>query len=48
MLDEKTIGIIKFSGLNGISKKQIEEHHDVLYAGYVKKFNEIQKEVKSS
>lgn len=48
MFDEKTVRAIKFSGLNGISKKQIEEHHDVLYAGYVKKFNEIQKEVKSS
>jgi Fe-Mn family superoxide dismutase len=25
----------------GISERQLAEHHDVLYAGYVKKYNEI-------
>ncbi|MBU2009688.1 MAG: superoxide dismutase [Chloroflexi bacterium] len=28
--------------LTGISKKQIEQHHDVLYRGYVNKLNEIE------
>jgi len=28
--------------LPGISKKQIEQHHDVLYKGYVNKLNEIE------
>ena len=28
--------------LAGISKKQIEQHHDVLYKGYVNKLNEIE------
>jgi Fe-Mn family superoxide dismutase len=28
--------------LAGISKKQIEQHHDVLYRGYVNKLNEIE------
>ena len=28
--------------LVGISKKQIEQHHDVLYRGYVNKLNEIE------
>jgi Fe-Mn family superoxide dismutase len=29
--------------LEGISKQQIDEHHDVLYKGYVNKVNEIEK-----
>jgi Fe-Mn family superoxide dismutase len=28
--------------LEGISRRQIEEHHDVLYKGYVNKLNEIE------
>src|SRR3990172_2334535 len=28
--------------LEGLSKRQIEEHHDVLYKGYVNKLNEIE------
>lgn len=32
---------LKYEELNGISKRQLTEHHDVLYAGYVKKYNEI-------
>ncbi len=28
--------------LAGISRKQIEQHHDVLYRGYVNKLNEIE------
>lgn len=34
--------MLKYTTLEGISEKQLKEHHDVLYAGYVKKWNEIQ------
>lgn len=29
-------------GIEGISARQLQEHHDVLYAGYVKKLGEIE------
>lgn len=45
---EKTAKPMKFSELPGISKKQLSEHHDVLYAGYVKKINEIRLKLKSA
>ncbi len=32
---------LKYKQLPGLSEKQLAEHHDVLYAGYVKKTNEI-------
>lgn len=32
---------LKYKSLPGLSEKQLQEHHDVLYAGYVKKTNEI-------
>ena len=32
---------LKYTTVPGISVKQLSEHHDVLYAGYVKKYNEI-------
>lgn len=38
---------LKYSELEGLSEKQLKEHHDVLYAGYVKKWNEIQEKLKS-
>ncbi len=34
--------------LPGISKRQIEEHHDVLYKGYVNKLNEIEANLPSA
>lgn len=34
------------SGIQGLTEKQLKEHHDVLYAGYVKKINEIREKVK--
>lgn len=37
---------LKYTSLDGISEKQLKEHHDVLYAGYVKKWNEIQEKLK--
>ena len=38
---------LKYTALEGISEKQLEEHHDVLCAGYVKKWNEIQGKLKT-
>ena len=38
---ERTVKPLKYKTLNGLSEKQLAEHHDVLYAGYVKKINEI-------
>jgi Fe-Mn family superoxide dismutase len=32
---------LKYKELPGLSEKQLAEHHDVLYAGYVKKVNEL-------
>jgi len=31
-----------------LSERQLKEHHDVLYAGYVKKWNEIQQKIKEA
>src|SRR3989344_3800570 len=38
---------LTYTSLEGISEKQLKEHHDVLYAGYVKKWNEIQEKLAS-
>lgn len=32
---------LKYSSLEGLSERQLKEHHDVLYAAYVKKVDEI-------
>lgn len=32
---------LKYQKLDGISERQLSEHHDVLYTGYVNKYNEI-------
>ncbi len=47
MSEEKTVKPLKSSELPGLSAKQLSEHHDVLYAGYVKKYNEIQEKMKA-
>lgn len=39
---------LKYTELNGLSEKQLKEHHDVLYVGYVKKWNEIQEKLKTA
>src|SRR3989338_2094316 len=39
---------LKYKQLNGISEKQLSEHHDVLYAGYVKKIQEIRQKLESA
>lgn len=41
METEKTVKALKYKSLQGLSERQLSEHHDVLYAGYVKKVNEI-------
>ncbi|QQG42404.1 MAG: superoxide dismutase [Candidatus Giovannonibacteria bacterium] len=38
---------LKYTELDGLSEKQLREHHDVLYAGYVKKIGEIEEKLKS-
>lgn len=38
---------LPYGGLDGISENQLKQHHDVLYAGYVKKVNEIQEKLKN-
>ena len=37
---------LKYTSLEGLSEKQLKEHHDVLYAGYVKKIGEIEEKLK--
>jgi Fe-Mn family superoxide dismutase len=39
---------LKYKQLPGLTEKQLSEHHDVLYAGYVKKYNEICEKLKST
>ena len=36
---------LKYKKLKGLSEKQLSEHHSVLYAGYVKKSNEIEEKL---
>lgn len=48
MSEEKTVKPLKYAELPGLSKRQLAEHHDVLYTGYVKKTNEIRAKVKSA
>lgn len=43
----KEIKPLKYTALEGISEKQLKEHHDVLYAGYVKKVGEIEEKLKT-
>ncbi|MBI4121399.1 MAG: superoxide dismutase [Candidatus Ryanbacteria bacterium] len=38
---------LKYTKLDGLSEKQLKEHHDVLYAGYVKKIDEIEEKLKN-
>lgn len=40
-MSEFAVQPLKYRDLPGLSEKQLSEHHDVLYAGYVKKVNEI-------
>ncbi|MDO8601019.1 MAG: Fe-Mn family superoxide dismutase [bacterium] len=38
---------LKYVALEGLSEKQLKEHHDVLYVGYVKKSAEIEEKLKA-
>src|SRR5438128_55067 len=40
---EHQVKTFDLKGLKGFSDKQMEPHRDVLYTGYVKKLNEIEK-----
>lgn len=42
MRKEHVVKPLKWGKLEEFSEKQMGEHHDVLYAGYVKKLNEIE------
>lgn len=39
---------LRYASLDGLTEKQLKEHHDVLYAGYVKKTNEIRGALESA
>ncbi len=38
---------LNYTELPGLSERQLKEHHDVLYAGYVKKVGEIEENLKT-
>jgi superoxide dismutase, Fe-Mn family len=44
---KREIKPLKYTKLDGLSEKQLSEHHDVLYAGYVKKIAEIEEKLES-
>ncbi len=44
----KTPKPLKYTKLEGLSEKQLIEHHDILYVGYVKKVDEIEEKLKSA
>ncbi|MBI2450869.1 MAG: superoxide dismutase [Parcubacteria group bacterium] len=48
MISKKEVKPLKYQNLPGLSEKQLKEHHDVLYAGYVKKLNEIEEKLKEA
>lgn len=48
MAQEKQVKPLKYQSLEGLSEKQLKEHHDVLYAGYVKKLNEIRTKLETA
>ncbi len=39
---------LTYTQLEGLSEKQLKEHHNVLYAGYVKKISEIEEKLKTA
>lgn len=44
---ERTVKPLKYTKLDGLTERQLKEHHDVLYAGYVKKLNELEAKLKT-
>lgn len=47
MIPNLEVKPLTYTSLPGLSENQLKQHHDVLYAGYVKKVNEIQDKLKS-
>lgn len=39
---------LNYTQLEGLSERQLKEHHDILYAGYVKKIAEIEEKLKTT
>lgn len=39
---------LNYTQLDGLSERQLKEHHDILYAGYVKKIGEIEEKLKTA
>ncbi len=39
---------LKYTQLDGLSERQLKEHHDILYVGYVNKLNEIEEKLKTT
>src|SRR3989344_7182621 len=39
---------LNYAQLEWLSERQLKEHHDVLYAGYVKKIGEIEEKLKTA
>lgn len=46
-MEEWNVRPLKYKELPGLTERQLAEHHDVLYAGYVKKINEIRQKLKA-
>lgn len=44
----RSVKELKYKELKGISERQLREHHDVLYAGYVKKISNIEDKLKNT
>jgi Fe-Mn family superoxide dismutase len=47
-MSELTVKPLKYKELPGLTEKQLAEHHDVLYAGYVKKVGELREAFKNT
>lgn len=41
----KQVQPLKYKELPGLTERQLREHHDILYTGYVNKWNQIQNEL---
>jgi superoxide dismutase len=43
---EKTVRPLKYTEIKDfLSERQLKEHHDVLYVGYIKKINELRQKI---
>lgn len=47
-MKEREVFPLRYSSLMGLSERQLKEHHNVLYAGYVNKINEIDKKLQTT